>query len=86
MIILGKTPFGEEIKLPFHLLMGDREILRTSYGSGRPRLDFPKLADLYMDGKLYLDEMISMRIKLENINEGFKALEEGKIKRAIIEF
>jgi len=86
VVILGKTPFGDEVTLPFHLLMGDREILRTSYGSSRPRVDFPRLADLYMSGKLYLDDMISMRLGIEDINAGFKALEDGKVARAIIEF
>ena len=67
-------------------MMGDREIIRTSYGMSRPRIDFPKLANLYMNNKLQLDNMISMRLPLSSINDGFKALEEGKVARAIIEF
>ena len=86
IVLLGKTPFGEEISLPFHLLMGDREIVRTSYGMSRSRVDFPKLANLYMSVNLMLDEMISMRLKLDEINKGFKYLEQGKVARAIVEF
>ena len=86
VVILGKTPFGEEVTFPFNLMMGDREIIRTSYGMSRPRIDFPKLANLYMNNKLQLDNMISMRLPLSSINDGFKALEEGKVARAIIEF
>ncbi|MQG39095.1 MAG: Zn-dependent alcohol dehydrogenase [SAR202 cluster bacterium] len=86
IVLLGKTPFGEEISLPFHLLMGDREIIRTSYGMSRPRIDFPKLANLYMNERLMLDEMISMRLKLEEINKGFEHLEQGKVARAIVVF
>ncbi len=66
--------------------MGDREIIRTSYGMSRPRIDFPKLANLYMNERLMLDEMISMRLKLEEINKGFEHLEQGKVARAIVVF
>ena len=86
IVLLDKTPFVEEISLPFHLLMGDREIVRTSYGMSRPRVDFPKLANLYMSVNLMLDEMISMRLKLDEINKGFKYLKQGKVARAIVEF
>ena len=40
VVILGKTAFGQEITLPFHILMGEREIVRTSYGMSRPRWTF----------------------------------------------
>jgi S-(hydroxymethyl)glutathione dehydrogenase/alcohol dehydrogenase len=86
VVILGKTPVGQEITLPFTLLMGEREIVRTSYGMSRPRLDFPRLADLYMEGKLLLDEMMTMRLPLEQINDGFAALEQGNVARALVIF
>lgn len=86
VVILGKTPFGQEISLPFNLLMGEREIVRTSYGMSRPRLDFPTLANLYMEGKLRLDEMMTMRLPLERINDGFAALEQGDVARALVVF
>ena len=66
--------------------MGDREIIRTSYGSSRPRRDFPKLANLYMDGKLLLDEMITDRMSIEEINKGFDELEKGNLARGLIVF
>ena len=56
-------------------MMGEREIVRTSYGSSRPRIDFPRLANLYMNGELFLDEMITKKYKIEDINEDFDALE-----------
>jgi len=86
VVILGKTPFGEKINFPFNLMMGEREIVRTSYGMSRPRIDFPKLADLYMTQKLILDPMISMRLKLENINHGFDELEKGNVARSLVIF
>ena len=86
IVILGKTAFGQEISFPFHLIMGEREIVRTSYGMSRPRVDFPKLADLYMRGELYLDEMISMKLPLSEIHRGFDELEKGNVARAIVVF
>jgi S-(hydroxymethyl)glutathione dehydrogenase/alcohol dehydrogenase len=86
VVILGKTPFGQEVSLPFNLLMGEREIVRTSYGMSRPRVDFPRLADLYMEGKLLLDPMMTMRLPLERINDGFAALEQGNVARALVIF
>ena len=86
VVILGKTPFGEEVTLPFFTMMGEREIVRTSYGMSRPRLDFPRLANLYMAGPLLLDEMISMRLPLEEINTGFDELEKGNVARSLVVF
>ena len=86
IVILGKTPYGEEVTLPFYTLMGEREIVRTSYGMSRPRVDFPRLAHLYMEGRLLLDEMISMRLSLEEINTGFDELEKGNVARSLVVF
>ncbi|NKB71342.1 MAG: zinc-binding dehydrogenase [Candidatus Latescibacteria bacterium] len=86
VVILGKTPFGEEVSFPFHLMMGERRILRTSYGMSRPRVDFPRLANLYMDGRLHLDQMISQRLPLARINDGFDDLEKGNVARSLIIF
>lgn len=86
VVILGKTPFGQEVSFPFNLMMGEREIVRTSYGSSRPRVDFPRLANLYMAGKLYLDEMMTMKLPLASINDGFDALEQGNVARALVIF
>jgi S-(hydroxymethyl)glutathione dehydrogenase/alcohol dehydrogenase len=55
-------------------------------GSNRFRTDMPRLIEFYMQGKLKLDQMISGRIKLEQINEGFEALRVGGIARNVIVF
>jgi S-(hydroxymethyl)glutathione dehydrogenase/alcohol dehydrogenase len=86
VVILGKTPVGAEVTFPFTILMGEREIVRTSYGMARPRLDFPKLANLYLRGQLHLDEMVSLRLPLADINQGFEELERGNVARAVVVF
>jgi S-(hydroxymethyl)glutathione dehydrogenase/alcohol dehydrogenase len=56
------------------------------YGSVRPDLDFPKLVDLYMQGRLKIDELVSRTYRLEEINEGFAALRTGQVARGVITF
>jgi S-(hydroxymethyl)glutathione dehydrogenase/alcohol dehydrogenase len=55
-------------------------------GSNRLSLDIPRLVELYMQGKLLLDELVSQRIKLEEINEGFIAMQSGSVARSVITF
>ena len=86
VVILGKTAVGQDVTLPFTSLMGEREIVRTSYGMSRPRQDFPKLADLAMRGELRLDEMITMRLPLAEINRAFGELQAGNVARAVVIF
>ena len=55
-------------------------------GSNRFRVDIPRMIDLYLQGRLHLDDWISNRIQLDDINEGFTAMKEGKVVRSIIDF
>jgi S-(hydroxymethyl)glutathione dehydrogenase/alcohol dehydrogenase len=86
VVILGKTPVGREVTFPFTSLMGEREIVRTSYGMARPRIDVPKLADFYLRGELRLDEMVSLRLPLADINRGFAEMQNGTVARAVVVF
>ena len=66
-------------------MMGEKRIVRSSYGGARPHRDFPWLADLYMQGDLLLDELITHRLQLENINDGFDAMSRGEVLRAVVQ-
>ncbi len=66
--------------------MQEKRIRRVSYGNARPRRDFPMLAQAYLDGALMLDELISRRISLEEINDGFDALKRGETIRSVVMF
>jgi S-(hydroxymethyl)glutathione dehydrogenase/alcohol dehydrogenase len=66
-------------------MMGERHMVRSSYGGARPRRDFPLLAQLYLDGKLNLDDLITTRLSLAEINDGFAAMSENKLIRAVID-
>jgi len=86
LVILGKTDVQRRVSLRFGSLMGEKRITRSSYGGARPRRDFPWLAQLYLDGKLNLDDLISSRAPLERINDGFQAMRRGEGIRHVITF
>lgn len=59
--------------------------LRVSwYGDCLPSRDFPLLCDLYLKGQLQLDEVISSRIGLEDVEDAFKAMRHGEVLRSVI--
>jgi S-(hydroxymethyl)glutathione dehydrogenase/alcohol dehydrogenase len=86
VVWLGKVAVGDEVAFRWGSLMQEKRITRSSYGGTRPQRDFPMLARAYLDGKLKLDEMISARIGLEQINDGFAALKRGETVRSVVMF
>ncbi len=86
VIWLGKTAVDAGVEFRWGSLMQEKRITRSSYGGARPAQDFPLLAQAYLDGRLQLDEMISARIPLEAINDGFAALKRGETVRSVVMF
>lgn len=86
VVWLGKVDVNDEVGFRWGSLMGERNIVRSSYGGARPHRDFPEIADAYLRGDLQLDEMVTARIALDDINAGFDALRAGKAVRTVIEF
>ena len=86
VIWLGKINVNKDVSFRWGSLMQEKRIRRVSYGNARPRRDFPLLARAYLDGALMLDELISRRITLEQINDGFDALKRGETIRSVIAF
>jgi S-(hydroxymethyl)glutathione dehydrogenase/alcohol dehydrogenase len=84
LVILGKTNVDRKVSLRFGSLMGEKRIVRSSYGGARPRRDFPWLAQRYLDGTLMLDELIDLRLSLADINLGFEAMQRGNVVRAVV--
>ena len=84
VVWLGKTGVAEQLAFRWGSLMQEKRITRSSYGGARPQQDFPLLAQAYLDGRLNLDGMISARIRLEDINDGFAALKRGETVRSVI--
>ena len=83
---LGKVPVNQKVSFRWGSLMGEKRIHRSSYGGTRPEIDFPFLADAYLAGKLLLDEYITSKIGLADVNEGLARLKQGKEIRSVILF
>lgn len=84
--IVGMVPYGENIEIHGFDLLRERKLQGSSMGSNRFRIDMPRLIELYMQNRLHLDDWISARIGLDEINEGFKAMKDGKVVRSVIDF
>ena len=83
-IIIGVAPAGAEISTrPFQLVTG-RSWRGTAFGGARGRTDVPKIVDWYMDGKIEIDPMITHKLALEDINEGFDLMHAGKSIRSVV--
>jgi S-(hydroxymethyl)glutathione dehydrogenase/alcohol dehydrogenase len=64
----------------------ERKLQGSNMGSNRFRVDMPRFIDFYLQGKLHLDDLISRRIRLEDVNEGLAALKTGEVARSVIMF
>ena len=85
LVILGKTEVNRLVALRFGSLMGEKQIVRSSYGEASPKRDFPWIAEQYLLGNVMLDEMITRRIRLDEINDGFADLAAGIGTRTVVE-
>jgi S-(hydroxymethyl)glutathione dehydrogenase/alcohol dehydrogenase len=86
VIWLGKIDVNQDASFRWGSLMQEKRIRRVSYGNSRPRRDFPLLARAYLEGSLLLDDLISRRIGLDEINDGFAALKRGETIRSVVVF
>ena len=68
----------------FELAMWQKEVKGTIFGSLNPRADIPALLDMYRSGTLKLDELITKRYPLDQINEGYRAMRDGENIRGVI--
>ena len=84
--IIGMIPIGQTITLPGFAFLGEKKLQGSMMGSNRFPVDMPRLVDFYMNGKLKLDQMISQRIKLAQVNEGFADMKKGELARSVIMF
>jgi S-(hydroxymethyl)glutathione dehydrogenase/alcohol dehydrogenase len=84
--IIGMVPFGVKIELHGYDFLRDRKIQGTSMGGNRFRVDMPRLLSLWKQGRLKLDHLISGRIQLAEINDGFAKLKSGAPVRQVIDF
>jgi len=84
VVMIGIAPAGSELSLPANrIVREERHLLGSFYGSARPHIDMPMILNLYMAGKLLLDELVTHRFSLEQINEAVHSLESGEAIRLL---
>ncbi|MGO4813747.1 Zn-dependent alcohol dehydrogenase [Cupriavidus sp. 2MCAB6] len=84
--VIGMIAPGVKIEIKGTDFLAEKRIQGSMMGSNRFPVDMPRLVDFYLSGKLKLDELISRRMPLENINEAFDELRRGELARSVIMF
>jgi S-(hydroxymethyl)glutathione dehydrogenase / alcohol dehydrogenase len=83
-VTIGVAGAGQETKTrPFQLVTG-RVWKGTAFGGARGRSDVPKIVDWYMEKKINIDDLITHRLALGDINKGFDLMHAGESIRSVI--
>ena len=65
---------------------GERRIVGSRYGTGNPLVEFPKLVELAMAGRIKIEELVTKRYDLDEADEAFRSLAAGEQARGLIVF
>ena len=84
--IIGMVPEGQMLEIHGADLLDDKRLQGSNMGSNHFRVDMPRYVDFYLNGKLKLDDMISSRIGLDDINGAFDDMRRGEVARSVIVF
>ncbi len=85
-IIIGVAGAGKEISTrPFQLVTG-RSWRGSAFGGARGRTDVPSIVDMYMDGRIQIDPLITHKMGIEHINDAFDLMHKGESIRSVVEF
>jgi S-(hydroxymethyl)glutathione dehydrogenase/alcohol dehydrogenase len=86
-VLVGMTRLGERASFDaFDLVDGSRKIVGSNYGWSIPAVDFPRLAGLYLAGRLPVDRLIDERIGLDGVNDALDAMRRGEGVRRVVVF
>jgi S-(hydroxymethyl)glutathione dehydrogenase/alcohol dehydrogenase len=84
--VIGMIPVGTKVEVHGPELLSEKTLTGSNMGSNQFRTDMPRFVDMYLDGRLLLDEMVSKTIDLEDINAGFEDMKSGTVARSVITF
>ena len=87
VVMVGVVPAGTSVELPgADIVLREKTILGCLMGSNRFRTDIPRYVELYRSGQLALDEMITARLTLDQVNDAFEAMRNGTAARSVVVF
>jgi S-(hydroxymethyl)glutathione dehydrogenase/alcohol dehydrogenase len=84
--IVGVLPPDAMIEFPWMAIRPECKVQTSRMGSNRFRIDIPLYLEFYRQGRLLLDEMVTRRGRLEDINEAFRAMKAGEVARSVLVF
>jgi S-(hydroxymethyl)glutathione dehydrogenase/alcohol dehydrogenase len=83
-VMVGSPPSGTTIPVDGRVLFSERKLLGCVGGSNVPARDIPRIVQLYRNGALLLDELVSQRFRLEEGDQAFAATEAGQVARSVV--
>jgi S-(hydroxymethyl)glutathione dehydrogenase / alcohol dehydrogenase len=84
--VMGMIPTGQKVEIDGSSFLTEKKIQGSMMGSNHFKVDMPKYVDFYLQGRLRLDEMISRRIGLEDVDDAFRSMKAGEVSRSVIVF
>lgn len=85
-VVVGVSDENAELTFkPVWMMRQSKTLMGCAYGSSRPQVDFPRIVDLYMEKRIKLDELVTRRFALDEINEAFRAMDAGEVARGILD-
>ena len=88
VVVIGLTPATvESLPIsPLQLVLSQKTLMGTLYGASNPQVEIPRVLAMYAHGLLKLDELISQRYRLDQVNEGYADMLAGKNIRGVVTF
>jgi S-(hydroxymethyl)glutathione dehydrogenase/alcohol dehydrogenase len=84
--IVGVLPPDATIEFPWMAIRPECRVQTSRMGSNRFRMDIPLYLDFFRQGRLLLDEMVTRRGRIEDINDAFRAMKAGEVARTVLTF
>jgi S-(hydroxymethyl)glutathione dehydrogenase/alcohol dehydrogenase len=84
--IIGMMATGQTVEIDPMSLLAEKRVQGCLMGSVRIRIDAPRYIEFYQQGRLLLDEMVTRRCRLEDLDEAFGAIQRGEVLRTVIMF
>ncbi len=86
-VLIGVLPVGQTVEIGgFDIVIQEKAFIGSFMGSLAFRVDLPRFVDMYLDGRLLLDEMVSAHLTLDEVNDGFDRMKKGELARAVVDF
>ena len=84
--VIGMIPVGTMVEVHGVDFLAEKKLQGCTMGSNRFRVDMPRYIEFYLQGKLHLDEMVSQRLPLDQVNDALDALKQGEVARTVLTF